>query len=481
MSALSWSDAESALTELAAVFFRAPGEADGHDQIANSDAKYRTLIEQLPAVVFMAYLDRGIGEAYVNPRIEEMLGFSQAEWLEDPVRWYHQIHPEDQQRWSIEAADMFLTGRSLQSAYRVLARDGRVVWFQCEAKMVRRDDGRPWFIHGLAFDITELKRTEQTLQEERNVVSAILDTVGALVVVLGPEGRIVRSNRACERISGYSANAMRGRLFGELFSIPGDLIERRDFESDLVTADSGRRRIAWSTTVLPGTLATPACVIATGIDITERKRTEEAILEVSAGVQRQIGQDMHDGLGQHLTGIAFMSKVLEQKLADTHQPEAATAAAIVRLVNEAIHTTRELSRGLLPVVSEAHGLMSALKHWAAEVEHLYHIPCEVRGREPLEITEVRTATHLYHIAQEAVNNAIRHAHPTHLLVSLTDEPGFGVLTVEDDGGGLPTALPGHGGLGLQIMTYRSNMIGGSLTVERRKAGGTTVCCRFPTT
>ncbi len=87
MSALSWSDAESALTELAAVFFRPPGDAEDHDQIANSDAKYRTLIEQLPAVVFMAYLDRGIGEAYVNPRIEGLLGFSQAEWLEDPLRW----------------------------------------------------------------------------------------------------------------------------------------------------------------------------------------------------------------------------------------------------------------------------------------------------------------------------------------------------------------------------------------------------------
>jgi PAS domain S-box-containing protein len=479
MSTLSWSDAESALTELAAVFSRPPGEAEGHDQIANSDAKYQTLIEQLPAVVFMAYLDRGIGEAYVNPRIEEMLGFSQAEWLEDPVRWYHQIHPDDQRRWSIEAADMFLTGRPLRSAYRVLARDGRVVWFQCEAKMVRRDDGRPWFIHGVAFDITELKQTEQTLQEERNVVSAILDTVGALVVVLGPEGRIMRSNRACERISGYAADAMRGRPFGELFSMPGDLAERRDFESDLITADSARRRIAWSTTTLPGTGAAPACVIATGIDITDRKRTEEAILEVSAGVQRQIAQDLHDGLGQHLTGIAFMSKVLEQKLADAQQPEAATAAAIVRLVNEAIDTTRELSRGLLPVVAEAHGLTSALKRWAAEIEHLYHIPCEVRCTEPIAIADVRTATHLYHIGQEAMTNAIRHAHPTRLLVTLTHESGTGTLTIEDDGHGLPPAPPGHGGLGLQIMSYRASMIGGSLAVERRDAGGTIVCCRFP--
>ena len=81
------------------------------------------------------------------------------------MRWYQQIHPDDKYRWSVEAADMFLSGTALRSAYRVMARDGRVIWFHCEAKMIRRDDGRPWFIHGVGFDITELKRTEEALQK----------------------------------------------------------------------------------------------------------------------------------------------------------------------------------------------------------------------------------------------------------------------------------------------------------------------------
>src|ERR1700734_240122 len=233
-------EAETLLADLAAVFLSnsvqpassidAVSRDDPEEQLPNVDAIYRALVEQIPAVVFMAHLDRGIGEAYVSPQIEASLGFSQEEWLEDPIRWYQQIHPDDKQRWSVEAAQMFLSGAPLRCSYRVMARDGRVVWFHCEAKMIRRKNGRPWFIHGIAFDITELKRTEEALQEERNVVSAILHTVGALVVVLGPDGRIIRSNRACERIGGYSADAMRGRLFGELFSIPADLIERRDFE-----------------------------------------------------------------------------------------------------------------------------------------------------------------------------------------------------------------------------------------------------------
>ena len=112
----------------------------------NVEARYRAMVEQIPAVVFMAYLDEGIGEAYVSPQIEETLGFSQREWLEDPIRWYQQIHPDDKQRWSVEAAEMFLSGKPLRSAYRVMSRDGRVIWFHCEAKMMRRER-RPALVH----------------------------------------------------------------------------------------------------------------------------------------------------------------------------------------------------------------------------------------------------------------------------------------------------------------------------------------------
>src|SRR4030095_1642513 len=139
------------------------------------------------------------------------LGFSREEWLEDPVRWYERIHPDDKFRWSAEAADMFLSGKPLRSVYRVIARAGHVVHFHCNARMVRRPDGRPWFIHGVGFDITDLKRTEEALQEERNFASAVLDTVGALVLVLDPDGRIVRFNRACERTTGYLSGDVVGR------------------------------------------------------------------------------------------------------------------------------------------------------------------------------------------------------------------------------------------------------------------------------
>src|SRR6201996_1709531 len=211
-------EAEATLMDLAKVFSASaaqlpvtPKQDIVGEQTPNLEAKYRALLEQIPAVVFMAYLDRGISEAYVSPQIEAALGYSREEWLEDPVRWYQHIHPDDKQRWSIEAASMFLSGKPLRSSYRVMARDGRVIWFHCDARMMRQQDGRPWCIHGVAFDISDLKRIEEELQEERNFVSAILDTVGALVVVLDDGGRILRFNPACEIVTGYSMEEVRGK------------------------------------------------------------------------------------------------------------------------------------------------------------------------------------------------------------------------------------------------------------------------------
>jgi PAS domain S-box-containing protein len=498
---ISPADAEALLFDLASVFINnslepIPGEAfngeGDEEQLPNADAIYRALVEQIPAVIFMAHLDRGIGEAYVSPQIEASLGFSQEEWLEDPIRWYQQIHPDDKQRWSVEAAQMLVSGTALRSAYRVMARDGRVVWFQCEAKMIRRRNGRPWFIHGIAFDITGLKRTEEALQEERNVASAILHTVGALVVVLDPQGRIVRFNRACEQVSGYSFEEVKEKYFWDLCMVAEEaerfkaMVEElrdeqsaREYETSWVARDGSRRLIAWSSTILPGEKGTPAYIIATGIDITERKRLEKAILEISAEEQRRIGQDLHDGLGQHLTGIAFMSKVQEQKLAEKGLAEAAEAARIVRLVNEAITKTRELAHGLLPVISDSQGLMSALKRWAAEVEDLFNISCSLRIDEPVLIHDASMSTHLYRIAQEAVNNAIKHGQAKKIRISLFGSNGYGTLRIENDGASLPEPSTNDTGMGMQIMHYRARMIGGSLKVESGKLRGITITCVFP--
>lgn len=499
-------EAEAVLQGLAGVFFRpestpvpnlrisiqmsSPSTA-GEAGLGSLDARYQTLIEQLPAVVFLVYLDGGSGEAYVSPHIEQLLGYSQEEWLEDPVRWYERIHPDDKQRWSVEAAEMFLTGEPLRSVYRVMARNGRAVSFHCEAKMVRTSDGRPWFIHGIAFDVTELKQAEESLEEERNFASALLDTVGALVVVLDRDGRIVRFNRECERMTGYSFSEVKGESIWdfcmdqeegnrfraivkelEVDKLPGS------FEATWTTRQGLSRRIAWKSTVLGDRDGASTHVIITGIDVTEAKRLERAIIEISGREQRRIGQDLHDGLGQHLTGIAFMSKVLEQKLGDHGLAESVDAAKIVRLVNEAINKTRELSRGLAPVLSGPDGLMTALQQLAYEIEDVFQRKCRFECVKPLPVDDDAVATHVYHIAQEAVHNAIKHGKASRISIVLKGADDAAEMRVEDDGVGF-SGQPGAG-MGLHIMGYRAKMIGGTLEISPRRAGGTVVSCCFPT-
>jgi PAS domain S-box-containing protein len=496
--------AEAVLRTLAATYL-VSAETPGLDLVNEHDrreaeeslvpileARYRTLLEQMSAIVFMAYLDRGSGEAYVSPQIEASLGFSQQEWLEDPVRWYEQIHPDDKQRWSIEAAEMFLSGRPLRSVYRVVARDGRVVSFQCEARMVRRADGRPWFIQGVAFDVTDLKQAEAALREERNVLSAILETVGALVVVMDPEGRIARFNRACELTTGYASEEVEGRYTWDLFMVPEELASFRarfeelcrgrippDYETYWVTRRGVRRRIAWSSTVLSRDDGAPEYIIATGIDVTERRRLQQTILEISDQEERRIAQDLHDGLGQDLTGIAFMSKVLQERLDEQSLAEATDAQKILKLVNEAVSKTRKLARGLLPIVSDSHGLAAALRQIASDVEDVFRITCRFECETPMVVSDLSAATHLCHIAREAVHNAIKHGDAKTVVIRLDDSGGAGALIIRDDGTGFASGPRNDAGMGLHIMRYRANMIGGTLHVAPGGHGDTTVTCRFP--
>jgi PAS domain S-box-containing protein len=137
------------------------------ERLKYSEARYRTLVEQIPAITFMASLDDGLdeNEIYVSPHIETMLGFTQAEWLGDPFLWYRQLHPDDRQRWGAEFARTCASGVGFSSEYRFISRDNREVWVHGEARVVRDETGRPLFLQGIAFDITESKRAEQALRQ----------------------------------------------------------------------------------------------------------------------------------------------------------------------------------------------------------------------------------------------------------------------------------------------------------------------------
>jgi signal transduction histidine kinase len=173
-----------------------------------------------------------------------------------------------------------------------------------------------------------------------------------------------------------------------------------------------------------------------------------------------------------------MGKVLADRLAETSALDSAEAAKIVKLVNEAIKMTRELARGLLPMVSEAHGLIFALEHYASEVSELFHVACRLECEDPLVVHDKTLADHLHRLAQEAVTNAVKHGHAKSITIGLAAVKEGGVLTIRDDGCGFDVVPRSESGLGLRIMSYRAKMIGGSLNVQS-SLSGTVVRCSFP--
>ena len=340
--------------------------------LADVDARYRTLVEQIPAVVFMAFLDKGIGEAYVSPQIEQMLGFSQEEWLNDPVRWYQQIHPEDKARWSIEAAGLFMTGQPLKSLYRVLARDGHVVWFHCEAKMVRNDDGQPWFIHGVAFDISELKRAEAS-----------------------------------------------GREYAERL-----------------------------------------------------KSLSRRLMEVQETERRNIALELHDQIGQVLTGLKLILEI-GARLPPEQVNRSLDEASL--LVNELMARVRNLSLDLRPAMLDDLGLLPALlwhlEHYSAHTQvrvDFKHSGLEKRRFGPA----VETAA--YRIVQEALTNVARHAQVSEATVRLSTHQQTLLIEIEDKGKGFNTesVLSASETSGLAGMRERAVLLGGGLKIESRPGGGT---------
>ena len=213
-------------------------------------------------------------------------------------------------------------------------------------------------------------------------------------------------------------------------------------------------------------------------EILRRKRLEKEILEISEREQTRIGRELHDSLGQQLTGIAIMSKALQQRLASRSPDEAARAGELAQLTSRAIEETRQLSRGLHPVTLDENGLMAALQTLAAATQGITGVSCAFQCDNPVLVGDASTAVHLYRIAQEAVSNAIRHGRAGRISIALNADHSRATLSIVNDGRPFPKRLPKKRGMGLQVMGYRAEVIGGILDVQQGPAGGTQVTCRF---
>src|SRR5262249_23119365 len=212
-------------------------------------------------------------------------------------------------------------------------------------------------------------------------------------------------------------------------------------------------------------------------EIERRKGLEGEILSVSDREQQRLGQELHDGLCQHLTAVAFMTRSIALRLRDHRVVDANDIEKVAELVNKAAVDTRNLSRALHRMDVDAASLIVALQDLVDR--EIWRTPCRLEVKPSFCIDDDGVATHLYRIAREAVINANKHGEAREIVVRLERVRKEMVLRVLDDGVGLPKELKPQQGLGFHIMNYRAHLMGGRLEIDSPRKGGTRVSCYFP--
>ena len=340
-------------------------------------------------------------------------------------------------------------------------------------------------------EITQRKIAETTLRTQ----ATILETMREGVAVIARDGSVRLTNPAFDRMFGCAPGALVGRsvadLLGEIkLPISGlnrlDILERyrrHPLKRDVLLRRRDGSVFTGEAVMTSLELGDERVWLGVVQDITERKELEHEIIEIANREQQRIGSDLHDGLGQELTGVALMLRGLTGKITKADATLTPFADEIVALVNHTIESTRTLARGLSPVSLDRGGLLVALRSLATRAREMYGVDVRVRSHISSALTlDGPAENHLYRIAQEAVTNAVRHGQASRVTLQLLVEERHVRLTITDNGAGIPRSVTGgsgHGpsGMGLKIMAYRARMIDGVVTVERLREGGTRVRCR----
>jgi PAS domain S-box-containing protein len=464
---------------------------EAEKELHESEERFRATFEH--AAVGIDHLMPGGEFLRVNQRFCDILGYSREELM--GLNANDITHPEyrDSSQRQIE---LLVEGKiqsfTIEKIY--IRKDSSEVWGKITMSLVRDAEGSPKYFIGVLEDITKRKKAEEALlrSEERfrRMTGAITDYTYT-VCVEDEKALETSHSEACIAVTGYSSREFAHDPYlwiKMVFEEDRDIVRHQaeqvlegqfphSIEHRIVRKDGAMRWV--ESTVVPndsgGGLSSYDGMIR---DITERKRLEEALLEIEEREQRRIGQDLHDDLGQLLTGIAFKSQVLQRKLEKKLTVSPDNIAEITDLVNQAKDQARLLSRGLLSLETEEESLMYALKDLTLNTERIYGISCRFICNSIVPIYSKPAVTHLYRISQEAVTNAVKHGRPSHIDISLSRSNDKVELTIKDDGAGNPKILNGSSGMGLQIMQYRSNMIGALLDVRSDTDSGTEIKCSF---
>ncbi len=334
---------------------------------------------------------------------------------------------------------------------------------------------------GFAIDVTARVEAERLIKQQSQLLNGLLANLPMIVGRLDPYGYVVELEGEQLAKYGITRSALVGHPLAALYP---------QLQPAVAAALRGGAVNSLLTAQLDGTewfadffifsdRESGRGALFFGCDITQRKLIERELLRIGDAEKNRIGSDLHDGLGQCLTGISCLSAALRDRLRQEDRAEAEDAATIAGLVQEAIVQTRALARGLSPVQLETNGLEAALEDMTFHLQRLHNVECRFVGVGVCELPPP-VGLHLYRIAQEALNNALKHARARRIVVTADFAAPAKVLRIEDDGCGFDPAADNGRGSGLSLMRYRAAMVGGTLAIVSQPGAGTRIACRFVT-
>jgi PAS domain S-box-containing protein len=414
--------------------------------------------------------------------------------LKEPVlrSFFEQVLPDDRARINEVVREALRDDRIHQVEFRFVTPTGQLRWISSATKRFLDEKGRAAGLVGASRDVTRRKNVHQALAENEQRLRTVLDNEPECVKIVDRDFILTMMNAAgLAMVGARDAAEALGADVRELVAP-----EHRDaFESfhrrvlagstetlefEILGLKGERRWVESHAAPLRGAQGEIVGQLAITRDVTDSRRLSRSMIEAADLEQRRIGHDLHDGLGQDLTGVALMLKGLMGQLDRPMEAVRADIEEIVRLVGKAQQGARALARGLSPVALEQGGLEQALRQLVARAREQGRLHARLTLRsDAVEGLAPNAAIQLYRIAQEAFTNAVRHAEAARLDVSLRDTRQGLRLRIVDDGRGLPAGAHEGDGLGLRTMDYRARLIGATLDIASRPQGGTAVTVTLP--
>ncbi len=458
--------------------------------LIESEVRFRTVFEQ--AVVGVGLVDFTTGRFVdVNRRFCTITGRSHKDMLK--IAFDAIIHPDDcAKNHHLHKQLKAAKSSEFQVEQRFMRADGSVVWVNLNASLLSTMSGRPNQMLVMVEDITSRKLAEANYRRELGFNEILASHTSAIIILLDRNGNLIHANEATLQMLGYKLKDLVGKQppWKSDLMDPAEKIRSHERFKEMLTGKNlptrevtliGKDRNQHVVTLSSIITRTPEGmvdrIIVTGTDLTERNRLQKEILKISEQEQARIGHNLHDGIGQTMTGVSSLIEALESELSGDQRQ---SASRIHHLIQEAIQEVRRMSHSLSPASVKNRGLGGALHLLAETIRTNHRTACTCEVNPDIRIEDSEKETHVYRIAQEAANNALRHGHPSSIKLSLQLLGEHeAVLKIEDNGAGLGKRTHEHPGIGLRVMDYRANLIDGNLTIKSRARGGVSVVCRFP--